>query len=309
MSEAPRRIIVIKRPAVAAGHHGGAWKIAFADFMTAMFALFLVLWLLATASKAQLAGIAEHFQMPLKVALSGGNKSSTSTSVIPGGGADPMEKKDGEVQQSDSDSDANDVNSLDELKQRLDKMIEDSPTLKQFRPQLLIDITPDGLRIQIVDSGNRPMFDRSSAMVMPYMRTILREIGPVLNGQANKITLSGHTDATQYTQGDKSYSNWELSADRANASRRELIAGGMEDTKVLRVMGVASSMHLNQEDPSAPVNRRISIVVLNKRAQMEIEKANVANPAIPAHAGVKPAAAAAGPSAANTLAPRAEPRS
>ena len=277
MSEAPRRIIVIKRPVVAAGHHGGAWKIAFADFMTAMFALFLVLWLIATASKAQLRGIAEQFKTPLKVAVSGGAKSSTSTSVIPGGGTDPMHA-DGEVKKSDSDAtDPADVKRLDDLKQRLDKMIEDSPVLKQLKHHLLLDITPEGLRIQIVDSANRPMFDRSSALVMPYMRSILRELGPVLNDQPNKITLSGHTDAAQYTQGDKSYSNWELSADRANASRRELVAGGMEDKKVLRVMGVASSMNLNQDDPFAPINRRISIVVLNPRTQAEIENANAAN--------------------------------
>lgn len=277
MSEAPRRIIVIKRPVIAAPHHGGAWKIAFADFMTAMFALFLVLWLIATASKAQLRSIAEQFKVPLKVAVSGGHKSSTSTSVIPGGGTDPMHA-DGEVKKSDSDAtDPADVKRLDDLKQRLDEMIEANPVLKQLRPHLLLDITPEGLRIQIVDSANRPMFDRSNAAVMPYMRSILRELGPVLNDQPNKITLSGHTDAAQYTQGDKAYSNWELSADRANASRRELVAGGMEDKKVLRVMGVASSMNLNQDDPFAPINRRISIVVLNPRAQAEIENANAAN--------------------------------
>lgn len=287
MSEALHRII-IKRPVAAAHKHGGGWKIAYADFMTAMMAFFLVMWLLAISTPKQLAGIAEHFKMPLKVAVNGGQKSSTSTSVIPGGGTDPTHA-DGEVKQADSDAD--DVKRLDELKQRLDDMIEASPVLKQFRPQLLIDITPEGLRIQIVDSSNRPMFDRSSAIVVSYMRTILREIGPVLNGQPNKITLSGHTDATLYTQGDKSYSNWELSADRANASRRELIAGGMQDNKVLRVMGVASSMHLNQDDPLAPVNRRISIVVLNHRAQTEIESANAANAA---SAGVKPAVAQPG---------------
>jgi chemotaxis protein MotB len=110
------------------------------------------------------------------------------------------------------------------------------------------------------------------------MRTILQAIGPVLNQQTNKITLSGHTDETLYARGDKAYSNWELSADRANASRRELIAGGMMQDKVLRVMGVASSMHLNPQDPTAAVNRRISIVVLNHRAQSEIEKANAASP-------------------------------
>lgn len=297
MSEAPLRII-IKRPVIAAGHHGGGWKIAYADFMTAMFAFFLVMWLLSSSTPKQLEGIAEQFKMPLKVAISGGEKSSLSSSMIPGGGADPIEQK-GEVRQPENDAD--DFNRLDELKQRLDKMIEASPVLKQFRPQLLIDITPEGLRIQIVDSSNRPMFDRSSAIVVSYMRTILRELGPVLNEQPNKLTLSGHTDAALYAQGDKSYSNWELSADRANASRRELVAGGMQEAKVLRVMGVASSMHLNQDDPFAPVNRRISIVVLNHRAQAEIERANAANAASAASASVKPAAAAAGQSAAANL--------
>ncbi len=276
MTEAARRII-IKRPVKAAGHHGGGWKIAYADFMTAMMAFFLVMWLLSNSSPKQLAGIAEHFKTPLKVALSGGPASSLSSSVIPGGGADLTRAK-GEAEEAEKETDPDDVSRLDELKKKLDNMIESSPILKQFRPQLLIDITPEGLRIQIVDSSNRPMFDRSSAVVVSYMRTILREIGPVLNAQPNKITLSGHTDATQYMQGDKSYSNWELSSDRANASRRELIAGGMQEKKVLRVMGVASSMHLNQDDPYAPINRRISVVVLNHRAQAEIERANAANP-------------------------------
>ena len=280
-SDAKRPIIIIKRKVMAAGHHGGAWKIAFADFMTAMFAFFLVMWLLSSSSPKQLTGIAEHFKMPLSEALKGGPAISNSTSVIPGGG-DPLTQKQ-EVQLPKTDieknleTEAEDVSRLDNLKKQLDEMIESSPLLRQFRPQLLIDITPEGLRIQIVDSSNRPMFDRSSAVVQPYMHSILREISPVINAQPNKITLSGHTDATQYAQGDKSYSNWELSADRANASRRELVAGGLQEVKVLRVMGVASSMNLNQDDPFAPVNRRISIVVLNQNAQTAIEKANAAN--------------------------------
>ena len=281
MSSDKRPIIVIKRKVIAAGHHGGAWKIAFADFMTAMFAFFLVMWLLSSSSPKQLKGIAEHFQMPLSVALKGGPAISNSPSVIPGGGDPAVIKEEVKSPQSEEDLDelanAEDIERLDNLKQKLDEMIESSPLLRQFRPQLLIDITPEGLRIQIVDSSNRPMFDRSSAVVVSYMHTILREISPVINAQPNKITLSGHTDATQYAQGDKSYSNWELSADRANASRRELVAGGLQEVKILRVMGVASSMHLNQEDPFAPINRRISIVVLNQRAQAAIEKANAAN--------------------------------
>jgi chemotaxis protein MotB len=292
MSETSRRVVIIKRPVMAAAHHGGGWKIAYADFMTAMFAFFLVMWLLSSSSPKQLRGIAEHFQMPLSEALKGGPAISNSPSVIPGGGEptkvnDEVKRPEGEIA-IDAETDAADVARLDDMKKQLDQMIEASPVLKQFRPQLLIDITPEGLRIQIVDSSNRPMFDRSSAVVVSYMRTILREISPVINKQPNKITLSGHTDATKYAQGDKSYSNWELSADRANASRRELLAGGLQEVKVLRVMGVASSMNLNQDDPYAPINRRISIVVLNQRAQMDIEKANAA---VAVSASLKPGTA------------------
>jgi len=286
MNGSRRPIIVIKRPVMAAAHHGGSWKIAYADFMTAMFAFFLVMWLLSSSSPKQRSGIAEHFKMPLIQALKGGPAINNSPSVIPGGG-DPASIRE-EVKMPESDDEDQDVNRLDQMKTQLDQMIESTPLLKQFRPQLLIDITAEGLRVQIVDSSNRPMFDRSSAEVAPYMRTILREIGPVINAQPNKITLSGHTDATTYAQGGKSYSNWELSADRANASRRELVAGGLQESKVLRVMGVASSMHLDQDDPLAPVNRRISIVVLNQRAQMQIEKANAANAA---SATIKPGTA------------------
>lgn len=278
MSEHKQRIIIKRAPAGKHQAHGGAWKIAYADFMTAMFALFLVLWLLAISKPQQVGGIAEYFRTPLKVAINGGKKSSTSTSVIPGGGPDPT-YKDGEVSLPDVGAeDAADVERLENLKERLDQMIEASPVLKQFRPQLLIDITSEGLRIQIVDSQNRPMFDLSSATVKPYMSVILREIAPVLNELPNKITLSGHTDATQYVLAQKSYSNWELSADRANASRRELVAGGLLDPKVLRVMGVASTMHLNKRNPMDPINRRISLVVLNRQAQERIEQENASQP-------------------------------
>ena len=292
MSEVARRII-IKRPVKRNRHHGGAWKIAFADFMTAMFAFFLVMWLLSTSSSQQLAGIAEHFKMPLKTAITGGPKSATNLSVIPGGG-DPLQITGEGSDAKNASGEEQDIQRLNALKKELDEIIESNPQLKQFRNQLLIDITPEGLRIQIVDSNNRSMFDRSSAVVVPSMRTILQAIGPVLNQQTNKITLSGHTDETLYTKGDRAYSNWELSADRANASRRELLAGGMHDNKVIRVIGVASSMHLNPQDPTAAANRRISIVVLNHRAQADIERANAVAPdkVVLAPAETEPAKAA-----------------
>lgn len=273
---ADKNRIVIKRVAAAGGggHHGGGWKIAYADFMTAMMAFFLVMWLLSISSPKQREGIAEHFRMPLKVALAGGEKSSLSTSMIPGGGADIVQTE-GEVKLSDAErEEMEDAARLADMKKRLDSLIENSPVFKQFRSQILIDITTEGLRLQIVDSEKRPMFDLASARVVPHMRAILRELGPTLNDLPNKITLSGHTDSIVYTNGDKAYGNWELSADRANASRRELVTGGMTEGKVLRVVGLADSMHLDNADPRNPINRRISIILLNRQTQERIEREN-----------------------------------
>jgi len=289
------RPIVIKKVKGRHKPHGNhSWKIAYADFMTAMFALFLVLWLLQSASKKTLEGIAEYFRTPLKVAIMGGEKSSQSSSVIPGGGLDTT-RSDGEVARArDNDPSSEqrrreqaEAERLRTLKQHLEQLIENNPVLRQFRPQLLLDITSEGLRIQILDSQNRAMFRTGSAAVEPYMRTILREIGPVLNELPNKVSLSGHTDAALYSSGERSYSNWELSGDRANASRRELISGGMEENKVLRVLGLAATMPLDKEDALAPINRRISIVVLNQRAQarFEAENASAADVTVAAQQG------------------------
>ncbi|MGJ7501155.1 flagellar motor protein MotB [Variovorax sp. ZT5P49] len=278
MSDSKPQIIVkrVHAGARGGGHAGGGWKIAYADFMTAMMAFFLVMWLLSISSPKQREGIAEHFRMPLRVALSGGDKSSLSTSMIPGGGADVMHVE-GEVRQADAEEEA-DASRLAEMKKKLDELIEKSPVFQQFRSQILIDITTEGLRLQIVDTENRPMFELASARVVPHMRAILRELAPALNGLPNKITLSGHTDAIVYTN-DRSYGNWELSSDRANASRRELVAGGMTEGKVLRVIGLADSMHLDKADPRNPINRRISIILLNHRTQERIERENSVEPA------------------------------
>jgi len=299
MSGEAQRIIV-KRVAGngAGGHHGGGWKIAYADFMTAMMAFFLVMWLLAISTPKQREGIAEHFRMPLRVALAGGEKSSTSSSVIPGGGADPTQA-DGEVKKADTPTESEDdidASRLAAMKERLEQLIENSPVFKQFRSQIMIDITTEGLRLQIVDSENRPMFDLASAKVVPHMRAILRELAPMLNDLPNKITLSGHTDAIVYSAGDKSYGNWELSADRANASRRELVIGGMQETKVLRVIGLADSMHLDNNEPRNPINRRISIILLNHQTQARIERENMGDPSVMRSTRLPPPGSASPPS-------------
>ena len=133
-----------------------------------------------------------------------------------------------------------------------------------------MDMTRDGLRIQIVDAQNRPMFDLGRATVKEYMRDLLREIATVLESVDNRVSISGHTDAAPYGSGDRGYSNWELSADRANASRRELVAGGMSESKVVRVVGLGPSVMYDADNPRNPMNRRISILVLNQEAEERV---------------------------------------
>ena len=285
MSEQKAPIVVKRIKKVVGGHHGGAWKIAYADFVTAMMAFFLLMWLLGSTTKGELEGIADYFKTPLKVAMQGGSGSGDSSSVIKGGGADltrasgqikrgetAAEKKSYNLKAAQAELERIEAAKLKQLKGRLEVAIDANPTLKQFKRQLLIDITSEGLRIQIVDEQNRPMFNLASAELQPYTKIILHEIGKVLNDVQNRISLSGHTDAMPYAMGGRGYSNWELSADRANASRRELIAGGMDEAKMLRVVGLASSVPFNNAGPHDPVNRRISIIVMNKRTEEAVTK-------------------------------------
>jgi chemotaxis protein MotB len=279
MSDDSSRPIVIKRiKKGGGGAHGGAWKLAYADFVTAMMAFFLLMWLLGSISKGDLQGIAEFFQNPMKVASTGGSGMGDANSIIQGGGQD-LSRDAGQVRMSDSEAEKRrqrreyerrERRELEKLKQRLEELIDESPQLRIFKKQLLLDITSEGLRIQIVDEQNRPMFDLASDELKPYTRTILHEIGTVLNEVPYRISLAGHTDAAQFSGGEQGFSNWELSANRANASRRELVSGGMADLKVLRVVGLSSSVLFDPNDPLNPVNRRISIVVLNKRTEMAI---------------------------------------
>lgn len=276
--------IIIKRiKKVSGGHHGGAWKIAYADFVTAMMAFFLLMWLLGSTTQGDKEGIAEYFKTPLKIALAGGAGSGDSSSIIKGGGED-LSRRMGQIKRGDIEEIKRTINleaaqaerqrleleQFKNLKKRIEQVIEANPSLKNFKQQLLLDITTDGLRIQIIDEKNRPMFSIGKADLQTYTKEILHEIGKMLNDVPNKISLSGHTDATPYPSGEKSYSNWELSADRANASRRELIAGGMDANKVLRVVGLSSAVLFDKEDPFNPFNRRISIIVMNEKAEKAI---------------------------------------
>ncbi|QDQ25223.1 flagellar motor protein MotB [Chitinimonas arctica] len=271
MSDDSQRPIVVKKIKKGGhGHHGGAWKIAYADFVTAMMAFFLLMWLLGSATKGELRGIAEYFQNPLRVAMSGGSGAGESTSVLQGGGMD-LSKAAGSQRRSPEKGESRKLN---ELKKKLEDAIQNTATgkLAQYKDQILLDITPEGLRVQIIDQQNRPMFQSGSAQMEGYASEILKEIAVILNEVPNRLSLSGHTDAAGFSAGDKNYSNWELSADRANASRRQLLVGGMDAGKILRVVGLAGSVPFDTENPANPVNRRISIIVLNKEAEENIMK-------------------------------------
>jgi chemotaxis protein MotB len=248
--------------------------------VTAMMAFFLLMWLLGSTAKGDLAGIADHFQNPMKVAMSGGDGAGDATSILKGGGKD-LTRQSGQVKKGDVEAKKTtsfskeaqaefrrkEQERLETLKADIEKMIEQSPQLAQFKKQMLLDITSEGLRIQIVDEQNRPMFDSGGAELKPYTRDILRQIGKALNDVKNRISLAGHTDAAGFVGGSQGFTNWELSSNRANASRRELVAGGMDDSKVLRVVGLASTVLFDKNDPLGSVNRRISIVVLNQKTE------------------------------------------
>ena len=308
MTETKPTVIVRRVKKVqGGGHHGGSWKVAYADFVTAMMAFFLVLWLMAATTKPERAAISEYFRNPSPLAGSSSTPApgmagpgGASTSMIKLGGAtdvsrgnsnDPFQNQQEAVPTPVQERER-DKQRLEALKQELQEAISKSQALEPFKDQLLLDITPEGLRIQIVDKQNRPMFDLGSARLMPYTQTILVELSRYINQVPNHISLTGHTDTTAYST-QVGYGNWELSADRANAARRALLEGGMDPAKVARVVGLASSVLFDKANPQNPINRRISIVVMSQEA--EAAALNQADSLPVPVATVVPAAAAAAP--------------
>ena len=279
-------IIIKKIKKGGHGAHGGAWKIAYADFVTAMMAFFLLMWLLGSTAEGDKKGIADYFNSPLKLSLMGGaSGSGDSSSVVKGGGTD-LTRTSGQVKAGDMEAQRRTLQlkalkaeqkraeaaRLETLKQKVEEALAASPKLAAMKSQIRLDMTRDGLRIQIIDEQNRAMFDSGSAIVKPYMRELLREIGAVLAEVPNKLTLEGHTDASPFGAGERGYSNWELSSDRANASRREINAGGLPEDRVLLVQGLASSVLFDPTAPDSPVNRRISIIVMNREAEDRLRR-------------------------------------
>ncbi len=280
------RPIIIKRVKKAShDFHGGSWKVAFADFATAMMAFFLLLWLMGNTSEAEKESISGYFNDPSGVA----DKSGATRSIIGEGGADlavitieapTVVLKDEKNEETSSIVDPKTIEQLAAeqeraellfLKQELDELMQSSEAFKNSSDQVFIDITPSGLRIQIVDKENRPMFDRASAELKSYTKQILDGLAGVLKNVPNQLSITGHTDATRFNQLED-YGNWELSTDRANAARRVLNQAGISEKQIARVEGFSSSILFDSEKPYAPVNRRIAIIVLNKDAIKEIKE-------------------------------------
>ena len=307
--------IIIKR-VKKGGHapHGGAWKIAYADFVTAMMAFFLLMWLLGSTTEGDRKGIADYFSAPLKISLLGGGSGAGDASHVVQGGGQDLTRSTGQVKRGDQEARRDTVNlhqlkaeqaraevaRLEDLKARVRERIDGNARLQSMASQMLLDMTPEGLRIQIVDAEQRPMFASGSALVQPYMRELLREVGTVLAEVPNRLTLEGHTDALPFAGGDRGYSNWELSADRANASRRELLAGGLPDDHVLRVLGLAAANPFDRTDPGAAANRRISVIVMTREAEERVFAATPLGSAAEPDAA-PPAAASAPPRVAAAL--------
>lgn len=266
-------IIIKKIKKGGHGHHGGAWKVAFADFVTAMMAFFMLMWLMSSTTVEERAAISSYFNDPLATTGYSGNGAGNPAlnggeGILSGRGESPFtsqsDNKDnttttGPSEEEDADKldRARMIKMMDELK----AVVDAGKGLKDYADQVLFDITPEGLRIQIVDKENRAMFAQGSARLQSYTADILHEIVKVISEAPNRVSISGHTDATPYAF-DGEYGNWELSADRANAARRELLNGGLPEDKIGRVVGLGSSDLLDPSQPQAPINRRISIVVL-----------------------------------------------
>jgi chemotaxis protein MotB len=335
-------IIVRKKKKGVHVSHGGAWKVAYADFVTAMMAFFLVMWLVTAVSKDQRAAIFDYFKNPSMepgkstkpapgqmgpggastspIDLHGGLNAIrpviTRTPDIAGTTAPVLSRNEKtqdnaaripakEQQQPTAEQAAAaqreaEHKQLESLMAELRTAVNKSQALEPFKDQLLLDITPEGVRIQIVDAQNRPMFDVGSARLRNYTIAILRELAPYLDSVPNRISVTGHTDIRPYPS-TNGYTNWELSADRANAARRALTAAGMPDSKVSRVVGLSSSVLFDKQDPQNPINRRISIVVMTRQAEEAALKTDVA--AVPTPAAPPDQAAPAPVAASDQAAP------
>ncbi len=258
--EGARPIIIVKKKAGHGGHHGGAWKVAYADFVTAMMALFIVLWLLNSSKKIQEA-VGGYFRDPMGSAKNAGtNRTGTGESL-------PISKDD-----------------MPKLKEELEKRIRQMSNFDKLKNQIEVKITPEGLRIELIETENGTFFNLGSAQPTDNGKQLLSLLANELGKLPNHISVEGHTDAKPYP-GKTGYSNWELSADRANAARRLMQLNGLGESQVSQVRGYADQMLRKADDPLDASNRRISVIVQN----IDVTPEDAEKPATPGKEGAPPA--------------------
>ncbi len=316
---ADERPIIIKRIKKSGGaHHGGAWKVAYADFVTAMMAFFLLLWLLSAVTEEQRKGIAEYFkptiapqnqqsqqailngQPAVMTAVSGASAAEAQVDVDepaedatanPTAEAVPA-KEDQKTEKPIDVKEAQDVVSKAEqqqfadVKEKIMQQIQQDPGLADLKNNIDIQQTPEGLLIQLLDKENISMFPSGSATMSGRSQQLLQLVAHVVSPLPNKLSISGHTDATPY-QGRVDYSNWELSTDRANAARRVLVGSGVTDSRVQSIAGRADTDPKIKDNPLSPENRRISIVLLRENPPPTAPKQGSAAPIAPSGTAAK----------------------
>ncbi len=292
-----KRPIIIKRiKKGGGGHHGGAWKVAYADFVTAMMAFFLLLWLLNQVPQEKLKGLSDYFTPTVGIkGMIGQNEKGMSGDVDAGPkmksggtpsvvfGAPPTTGDVAKAPETDimdvgdyyqeklqvTESKAEEISSelekkkFERIQDEINKAIEDSPELKEFKKNMQVTQTQEGLQIEVTDLEGVSMFELGSSSLKTEIQPLLAKVTEVIRKTDNKVAIVGHTDSLSYS-GKRDYSNWELSSDRANASRRFLEASGLDDGRIYRVEGKADKDHFDEKDPISPRNRRISIILLKK---------------------------------------------
>ena len=297
--EKTEQTIVIKRvKKVAAGHHGGSWKIAFADFALALMAFFLVMWLIESTTDLEKMVIAGYFSDPRSLA----NIGDGGTPYVVDLGGRPLNVanqgmnlavvQDEEEQFVEATEDLEnpeaaelarlrEIELLQSLRGQIESVIAGNQSFAWFSESVAIELTENGLAIQITDRENRPIFDLGSAQMRPYALEVMWAMAAVLNEIPNKISIYGHTDSVPYGNNGGAYTNWELSSDRANSARRALAEGGLPYEQFAQIIGMGSSAPFIENDPANQANRRIVIMVLNERAErlmMESSQNAVAPP-------------------------------
>ncbi|MGK9477091.1 OmpA family protein [Melioribacter sp. OK-6-Me] len=241
--------IIKKIKKVDGGHHGGAWKVAYADFVTAMMALFIVLWVLGQSEEVKEA-VAGYFSDPIGFSTKGksileGNSNSLIDSKI----LSEIERKELERQE------------LEKMGEKLKEELAKETELENLSDQVKIEVVKEGLRIELIDSANDIFFEVGTAELKPEARRILSKIGTEISKMNNKIIIEGHTDARQYRNDGTGYTNFELSTDRANAAKRVLVAAGVSEKQIDEISGYADTRLRDQNDPYSSINRRISITL------------------------------------------------